>query len=459
MKHFNTKPNLRPFSQRAALVAVGLKLQAMHLFDPIATGVHISQKVVHYTPAQKLQDAFISMLAGSHGLVETNKRVRPDHALQRAFGRSACAEQSTISETINGATEQNVTELQVAVKTIYQRFSHGYQHDYAKHWQILDADTSGLPAGKKAELCTKGYFARQRNRRGRQLARVTAARYDEVVVDQCYAGKIQLPTALQPLIQAAEDVLGLDAPKRSRTLWRIDAGGGSEDDVNWVLERGYHLLTKDYSSIRAARLAQSVQVWYPDPKVKGREVGLVTHPQAYVRTTTQIAVRARKKNGRWGYAVLITTLSAADVLELLDRPRTLAEDAATALLAYVYCYDLRAGGVEIQIKGDKQGLGLTKRNKRKFTAQQVVVLLASVAHNVVIWARQWLAETSTRFAGYGIVRMVRDVFQTRGRVTLSTDGKVTDIVLDRNEPMILEIVKGLRILLTDKTVTINLGEI
>jgi hypothetical protein len=459
MKHFNTKPNLRPFSQRSALVVVGLKLQAIHLFDPIATGVHIPQKIVQHTPAQKLQDAFISMLAGSHGLVETNKRVRPDRALQRAFGRAACAEQSTISETINRATEQNVTELQSAVKTIYQRFSHGYPHEYTKHWQVLDADTSGLPAGKKAELCTKGYFARQRNRRGRQLARVTAARYDEVVVDQVYAGKIQLTTALQPLILAAEDVLGLDTPKRFRTLWRIDAGGGSEDDVNWVLARDYHLLTKDYSSKRAARLAQSVAVWYPDPKVKGREVGLVTQPHAYACATTQIAVRAHKKNGRWGYAVLITTLAASEIVELTDRPKAPAADSTAVLLAYVYCYDQRAGGVEIQIKGDKQGLGLTKRNKRKFTAQQVVVVLASVAHNVVIWARQWFAEVSARFAGYGILRMVRDVFQMRGRVTLTTEGRVTDIVLDQGEPMVLEIVKGLRALLTDKTVTINLGEI
>lgn len=459
MKHFNTKPNLRPFSQRSTLVVVGLKLQAIHLFDPIATGVHIPQKIVQYTPAQKLQDAFISILAGSHGLVETNKRVRPDHALQRAFGRAACAEQSTISETINRATEQNVTELQAAVKTIYQRFSHGYPHDYTNHWQVLDADTSGLPAGKKAELCTKGYFARQRNRRGRQLARVTAARYHEVVVDQVYAGKIQLTTALQPLILAAEDVLGLDTPKRSRTLWRMDAGGGSEDDVNWVLARDYHLLTKDYSSKRAARLAQSVEVWYPDPKVKGREVGLVTQPHAYARATTQIAVRAHKRNGRWGYAVLITTLSATEIVELADRAKSQTGDAPAVLLAYVHCYDQRAGGVEIQIKGDKQGLGLTRRNKRKFTAQQVVVVLASVAHNVVIWARQWLSEVSARFAGYGILRMVRDVFQMRGRVTLTTDGRVTDIVLDQGEPMVLEIVKGLRALLTDKTVTINLGEI
>ena len=191
----------------------------------------------------------------------------------------------------------------------------------------------------------------------------------------------------------------------------------------------------------------------------GREVGLVTQPHAYVRATTQIAVRARKKKGRWGYAVLITTLSASEILEVLDRPKTQADDPAAVLLAYVYGYDQRAGGVEIQIKGDKQGLGLTKRNKRKFTAQQVVVLLASVAHNVIIWARQWLAEASARFAGLGIVRMVRDVFHMRGRVTLTVDGKVTDIVLDQNEPMVLEIVKGLRTLLTGQTVTINLGEI
>jgi hypothetical protein len=57
------------------------------------------------------------------------------------------------------------------------------------------------------------------------------------------------------------------------------------------------------------------------------------------------------------------------------------------------------------------------------------------------------------------MRMVRDVFQMRGCVTLSPDGRVTDIVLDQNEPLVLEIVKGLRTLLTDKTVSINLGEI
>ncbi len=62
------------------------------------------------------------------------------------------------------------------------------------------------------------------------------------------------------------------------------------------------------------------------------------------------------------------------------------------------------------------------------------------------------------FRWLGILRMGRDVFQMRGRVTLTTDGTVTDIVLDQAKPMVLETVKGLRALLMDKTVAINLGE-
>src|SRR5438270_13013451 len=42
---------------------------------------------VKHTPLDKLYDAFIAMLAGAHGLVEINSRLRADAALQEAFGR------------------------------------------------------------------------------------------------------------------------------------------------------------------------------------------------------------------------------------------------------------------------------------------------------------------------------------------------------------------------------------
>ena len=104
--------------------------------------------------------------------------------------------------------------------------------------RVLDVDMSGLPCGPKAEFATKGYFANQRNRRGRQLGRVLAACYEEVVVDRLFDGKMQLNKALQPLVQSAEETLQFDPAKRARTIIRIDAGGGSLEDVNWLLQRG-----------------------------------------------------------------------------------------------------------------------------------------------------------------------------------------------------------------------------
>ena len=57
------------------------------------------------------------------------------------------------------------------------------------------------------------------------------------------------------------------------------------------------------------------------------------------------------------------------------------EENKAVLLAYVNFYDQRGGGVEIEIKEDKQGLGTTKRNKKRFAAQQILAQLEVLAHN------------------------------------------------------------------------------
>lgn len=59
-----------------------------------------------------------------------------------------------------------------------------------------------------------------------------------MVVDQLFAGTIQLTGALRALIEAAEQVLELSAAKRARTIVRVDAGGASLDDSNWLRARG-----------------------------------------------------------------------------------------------------------------------------------------------------------------------------------------------------------------------------
>ena len=445
------------FSPAASLAALGVKLSQLDLFGPIRTEVEIRQKTLKHTPADKLYDAFISLLAGAHGMVEINTRLRTDAALQHAFGRQGCAEQSVVQETLDACTDENVRQMQHALDVIYREHSRGYRHDYQASFQLLDVDMSGLPCGPKAAFATKGYFAGQYHRRGRQVGRVLATCYEEVVADRLFAGNVQLIKALQPLVEAAEMTLELDAAKRARTIIRVDAGAGTMDDLNWLLARGYLVIAKEYSGPRVLRLAKTVTEWVLDPVWSERSFGWVTEPATgYVRPVRRIAVRCRRQDGTFAYGVLICSLEASQVLTVLGHPNRKQPGSVAVLMAYVTFYDLRGGGIETSFKGDKQGLGLTKRNKKRFEAQYMLVLLGSLAHNVVIWARSWL--TSPRIARFGILRMVRDVFHISGLLRFDLSTHVVEITLNQDAHLARFLIRSLRELLTPFNVVVNLGE-
>ena len=416
------------------------------------------QKTIKHTPVDKLYDAFISLLAGAHGLVEINTRLRSDPALQQAFGRSACAEQSVVQETLDACTVENVSEMQHGLDEIYRSHSQGFRHDYQASLQVLDVDMSGLPCGPKAAFATKGYFAGQYHRRGRQVGRVLATHYEEVVVDRLFAGNVQLIKALQPLVEAAETTLELDAAKRARTMIRVDAGAGTLDDLNWLLARSYKIMAKEYSGRRVLRLAKSVVEWVQDPEWSERSFGWVSEPATdYVRPVVRIAVRCRRQDGTFAYGVLICSLSVEQMLTVLGWQGSQVADPVAVLLAYVTFYDQRGGGIETSLKGDKQGLGLTKRNKKRFEAQHILTLLGSLAHNVVVWARRWLS--SQKIQHYGILRIVRDVFHVSGLLRFDAFGSVVAIVLNQQACLARSFIHPLQALLAPLQVVISLGEI
>jgi hypothetical protein len=446
----------------ATLAAVGRKVSEMKLFESVFEQVKIAQKTVKYTPIEKLIDAEVAMLAGAQGLVEVNKRLRPDRGLQTAFDRTGCAEQSVVQDTLDACTLENVAQLQAGLDRVYRRNGQGYHHDYQQEWQLLDVDMTGRPCGKKAAFATKGYFAKQRNRRGRQEGYLIASHYQEIVAKQLFDGKTQLTKALRPLVEAAEKTLGLeqDEAKRQRTILRVDSGGGSVAEVNWVLKRGYQLHGKDYSGKRARQLAESVVEWLDDPHSPDRQVGWVTTAaDDYLKPVKRIAVRCRKNNGQWGIGVILSTLSPQQVLKLSGQSIAKVDDPQTVLLAYVYFYDQRGGGVETEIKEDKQGLGTSKRNKKRFPAQFMLSLLETLAHNILVWARDWLAPRCPKIAQFGLLRLVRDAFRMNGIVIQDQEAHIIRIVFNQADPLAREMQSGFAALFARQHLAIILGEI
>ncbi|HEY6072295.1 MAG TPA: transposase, partial [Anaerolineales bacterium] len=329
-------------------------------------------------------DLFISMLTGGIGVVEVNQRVRPDEILQHAFGRQGCAEQSGISRTLNACTAINVAQLRQAVVEVLQRIGRCVHHRYEQGPLVLDVDMMSLPTECAGEGVEKGYFSYHRGRRGRQIARVCASEYNEMLVDRLYSGKRQLEASVLDLAAEVEPILKLNEPGaeslRKQVIYRLDAGGGTTRIIEGLLARDYAVLTKMHSWRGVQKLLESVPHWIADPKVPQRSIGWVTQPYPFCCPTRQLGIRFRDEKGKAHQAVLVSSLGIDQIATLLRQPLTSDRlDQSPWLLLHVY--DDRSGGVETQNRNDRQGLGITQRHVHSFAAEEMKLLLYQLAHN------------------------------------------------------------------------------
>ena len=105
------------------------------------------------------------------------------------------------------------------------------------------------------------------------------------------------------------------------------------------------------------------------------------------------------------------------------------------LLAVVYAYDYRGGGIEAQFKADKYGLALAHRRKRRFAAQHMLLLLLQLAHHLLVWTRAILAQRQPALARLGIRRLIRDLFAIPGQACFDPQGQLWAIRLNAAVPL------------------------
>ena len=88
------------------------------------------------------------------------------------------------------------------------------------------------------------------------------------------------------------------------------------------------------------------------------------------------------------------------------------------------------------------------------------MLLNQLAHNLVVWMQQLIEQVQPRFAGWGILRMVRDVFGVAGRVRPPRKpGKPWRITLNRDDPLARPLALALSRILKEVHVVVNWGQI
>ena len=414
---------------------------------------------MQHSPVDKLTDALLAILLDCNVVSQINTKLAQEVAVLRAFGREQSADQSSVQRTLSSCNSENVKELQQALAVIFATNSRTRLHKFGKNKKplILDIDLTGLPCSKHYEASCKGYFADCKpGTTGRQLYRVSASQYNELVYQQVFAGNTGSASLenFKVMLEAAFAVLALKAKYKKRIVIRLDGGFGNAPIINYLLAQGYQFVVKLGNAPRANKLCQSVEAtqWYSD-QCHQREFGVVQAESGYSalenRPVYQIGVRhipPQKEAGKVKAKALKATVAseieiksveaqpyAYNVLVVRLEGLSWAKGntiAASEILLQVHFYDSRAVIETASIKADKQGLGLVKRRKFSLMGQEMLVLLAQLAHNLVVWAKGWLAELSAELESFGVQRLVRDFFAIAGAVVFRA-GRIVKVQLNQ----------------------------
>lgn len=234
---------------------------------------------------------------------------------------------------------------------------------------------------------------------------MSAVKYRETVWSELYPGNRHTVHCLEPAVLATENALELASERKNRTVWRLDAGAGTDEKLRWLLARGYHVLAKGYSNKRAKVLAEQVGRWYAYRDVWIAEVSPVGNYGRPVR----VFVKRRLKEDKFRHSYYVSTLS-------LPSNRR-----------YIAYYDSRGAAEIEQFRNDKSGFHLVAKRKQRFLSQKGFILLTDLAHNLLADFHR-RALTGTRFESYNLKRIVRDLLTTPGRLTFQ-DGQLKRIEL------------------------------
>lgn len=226
---------------------------------------------------------------------------------------------------------------------------------------------------------------------------MSAINYHETIWSELFPGNRTTLTCLQPAVLGVETSLELQLEHRKRTVYRLDGGSGSDEKLSWLLARGYHIIAKGYSGKRAYALAQQVSRW--DPYDHHSWLGAVVSPVDFGRPVHML-VKKQLHQHKWKHSYYVTTLSFP------------------SKQAFMHRYNQRGGAEIEQFRADKAGLHLSSRRKQSFQAQRAIILLTDLTHNLLADFR-YQALSDSRFAHWGLKRIVRDLLAIPGRLYFS----------------------------------------
>jgi hypothetical protein len=229
------------------------------------------------------------------------------------------------------------------------------------------------------------------------------------------------------VLAAIESGLSFTPEQRARTLLRSDAGFGSDVNVDRALDAGWQVLAKGKGGRRPQAYARRVAENAWQDLGNNRWLAAVTKPVVHSRPTQQLLLRWLNQKGQVKLGTVLCSVTEWSQTEIIQH------------------YDDR-GACETEIQADKMGLKLERRRKKHLAAQEALVLLTDLAHNLLAWVPSWMALPAP-ISSFGKLRMVEDVLSLPGHLDFSQN-RLVKVQLSSSHPYAQQVAEGLRHLLT-----------
>jgi hypothetical protein len=158
MKRIPIELKSKAMTSHVPLAVFGYVLGRTGVLSPLDE-VALPIKTLNHSPVEKLIEAVVLILAGGRATSQADLLLRPNRWLARGWGQDQFAQQATLADTLDAFDQSSIASLRTAFEMILQTHSAALSHDYRCGDLWLDGDLTGLPASRRAQGSTKGYFA------------------------------------------------------------------------------------------------------------------------------------------------------------------------------------------------------------------------------------------------------------------------------------------------------------
>ncbi|NFA62290.1 transposase [Clostridium sporogenes] len=286
-----------------ASLQFGLKI---NLFKPFE-GFKLKMKRVKYSVYQKLIVIIMSIASGCETTKDINEKLGMEKLALNMFDMDNVPDQSQINELIRRFDSDSIHQLQ---DIHHQLFKENSNSIHANTKVVVDCDQTGLIAnGKTFELSKKGYFPKNKNQRGYQLAAAFTGEHSETIAMVLDCGNTHCTDHFNEFLESIVYKYK-DQIHDGNLILRTNSGFGSLENVEKLLSiPKLKFITKGYSTVKASNLAKDIP--YSEFTQADKAAWVYELPEN--NGVRYIIIQTLSKMGNLKYSLLITNISHKDI--------------------------------------------------------------------------------------------------------------------------------------------------